>query len=1299
MPRHISYLKARYFESKKNWKAAVAEYKKAVAGSDDLPAAWYYRLGFCLSKAKSWKEAVKYLRIAVKKVPDKVQWKYRLAVALDNADGKEEALRIYQEVLERQGNDPAKQAQVGKLLLGFSRWSAAEDAFRSAISLNGQVAEYYNLLAQALRKQSKWWQEIEALESAVKLDGKHAAWFYRLGEAQEAMSRFDDAANSYDRAAALKNKESAWHYRKGYALERAGKHVAAQAAYAEAIKRDTARSSKDFGIGVFHQERGLWPEAARAYAARLYQSPLGGTSADLAYRLGMAHDRCYEWRDAAVAYERALLGNPSKPEWHYRLGFVRERTGLYIDAALAYGHAADTAKKLMPYWFYRQGYVLAKAGQYQKACVAFMRMQGKGDDGTEQELPDEYLGALFKKGIEALLAQLKSDATSPDLHFEIAESYKKAGDWSAAVQYYASAIARKETHNQDWYCRLGEALARLERYEEATDAFTRSRIFQRPFGVDTAPYVKDAALKAVMEYTEYLETLPVKESVVLYESYLGASFSCNPMAIFRQIIDDEAYADWTHVWVLNDKTRIPKELRSRGNIIFIARDTDLHRRYLATASHLISNVTFPAWFIRRPEQKYLNTWHGTPLKALGKDITGEFMAHSNVSRNFLHATHIISPNAHTSDVLINGYDIRGAFTGKLAETGYPRIDLTINASDARKAELRRCLGLSEVAPVVLYAPTWRGEHGAAEVDVARLMKDLEALSILPCQMVFRGHHFMESALAGSSLPVKVASQDIDASELLSIVDVLITDYSSIAFDFLPKDRPIFYYAYDLESYMSARSMYFRMEEMPGTVCLDIENLCEALSREVATSDRQRRVCHKQKGIFCPHEDGSATRRVIDFFFGGDDSAVVDRYSDERKSVLFYNGPFIPNGITSSFLNLVESLGSGDIRIGVVIEPDQISKQPDRREMIERLPAYVQVIGRVGRLPFSPEEKWIHDKVNARFELASPEMWEAYRATYEREFKRIFGYAKFESLVNFEGYNRLWGAIFACAPGQESNKSIYLHNDMASEWVTRFPYLKLMFKLYGYYDALISVSRTMRNINFQNLAELHQLSSDHFDYCNNTLNIDAIRATAQEPLDEDIATWIGKRKSFVTMGRLSLEKDHRKLIRAFAKVIKEFPESCLLILGDGPLRNDLQFLIRELQIEAQVLLAGRRSNPFPALLKADCFVLSSNHEGQPMVLLESMVLGRPIVATDIDGNRGVLGGKYGLLVENSEDGLISGMREFLKGKSLRGEFDAAEYQKDALQSFKARVMTGLAKRQIDSPVEVPSSSGRQAHEVS
>ena len=160
-------------------------------------------------------------------------------------------------------------------------------------------------------------------------------------------------------------------------------------------------------------------------------------------------------------------------------------------------------------------------------------------------------------------------------------------------------------------------------------------------------------------------------------------------------------------------------------------------------------------------------------------------------------------------------------------------------------------------------------------------------------------------------------------------------------------------------------------------------------------------------------------------------------------------------------------------------------------------------------------------------------------------------------------------------------------------------------------------------------------------------------------------------NFITMGRLSPEKGQDNLITAFGQFQQNFPNSKLYILGEGPLRRDLENLIAELRLDESVYLTGQLENPFALMKKCDCFVLSSHYEGQPMVLLEAMTHGMNIIATDIVANRNVLeDGRYGLLVENSIEGLEKGLTQLAKNElnNKLDEFIPEEYNKKAMASF-------------------------------
>jgi CDP-glycerol glycerophosphotransferase len=623
--------------------------------------------------------------------------------------------------------------------------------------------------------------------------------------------------------------------------------------------------------------------------------------------------------------------------------------------------------------------------------------------------------------------------------------------------------------------------------------------------------------------------------------------------------------------------------------------------------------------------------------------------------------------------MLERYDVGGLFRGAFSECGYPRLDSTLNAGPEEKAALRRKLGVGPDARVVLYAPTWRGELGDAHVDTERLLTDIKLLAGLDCALVFRGHHLVEKMLTDLPLGIRVASSEIDTNELLSVVDILITDYSSIFFDFMATGRPILHYVYDLETYSRERGLYFDLGELPGDKCHDLSQLRDVLQGHLKTPFTPGEGYRQAQRRFCPQDDGGAARRVVDTVFYGMDRWALTRPVDERQSLLFFLGSFMPNGITTSFINLVNNLDRRRFRPTVIVEPLNMAAFPERLEQFAKIPKDVAVLGRVGQMNLTIEERWVREEFESRHKLASPALWHIYQQAFRREYARIFGQSRFDVLINFDGYARFWASTFAFGP-DGSRKVIYQHNDMFDEWKVRFPYLGGIFNLCRHQDGLISVSPSVLESNLNNLQTPFSLDDQVFDFCNNPINPSLVQSLAQEGLETPAFHDFSKETAvrFVTMGRLSPEKDHAKLIRAFTQVHAQNPDTALYILGDGPLRHQLENQITTLGLHRAVHLLGQQSNPFPFLKQADCFVFSSNHEGQGLVLLEALILGRPAVSTDIPGPRSVLEGGYGHLVDNSEAGLVQGMSDFLDGKLSFKAFDARQYQTEAMEMFYDKV---------------------------
>jgi CDP-glycerol glycerophosphotransferase len=1029
------------------------------------------------------------------------------------------------------------------------------------------------------------------------------------------------------------------------------------------------------------------------------------------YNLGVLLKRKGQWWQIVEAFDKAIKIKPTADmEWHLAYAEALEKMNRFEEASTVLEKFAKD-EKLDSNWYFIYGNLLKKISKEEESNIAFSKAIELDVDKNSKELGIGIFYELQGKWIDACEAykeQVKKEPKNALIHYKLGLSYDRCYDWvNAEIEYmkaitletynahwfyrlglirekqkkwelstkaYICALERQENFIASWFYRLGYVLDKQKRYSEASKIFKEQRVLQDAHGVPENQYYNNASLKRSINYTEYYERYSLDDNIILYESYHGGSISGNPLALFRFLYRDERFKNYKHIWIINEKKKIPENLKKDVNIIFIKRDCDLYMRYLAKAKYLINNVTFPEYFIRKEGQLYLNTWHGTPIKTLGKDIKDDFFAHKNASRNFLQASHMISPNSHTTNILLKNFDIYETYQGIFAEIGYPRQDLTLNLPVENKTEIRKLLGILEDKKVVLYAPTWRGTLSGAKFDTDKLLSDIHLLKEIDnIYFLFRGHHMVETILSEiDEIKSIVVPAKIDTNSLLSIVDILITDYSSIAFDYMAREKPIIYYAYDRKEYETERGLYFPLEELGENIAYNNKQLIEILSKSIAFS-KISSIQKKAQLQFCPYDDGFATRRVVELFFFDKKEGVKIINFPKKQSVLLYGGGFIPNGVTTSFLNLIEHIDKKKYSVSIVIDPKVIDSDKKKREQFNRLGKEIKVIGKFSSMGMTLEEKWIIDKFNTQRVLPSEEMKIIFQYVYQREFLRVFGRTKFDIIINFEGYNSYWVRLFSA--NKSANKIIYLHADMLEEAKIRFPYLYGNFYSYSFYNKLISVSNDANSINREHLVSNCNIDIEKFDYCDNLLNPQEILQKANNKIETALEKQIFEDSIvFINIARLSPEKDQKKLIRAFFRINQKYSKSKLIIIGQGELKSELQHLINDLKLSKKVYLLGQKFNPMPYLNKSDCFVLSSNYEGQGLVLLEAMILNKPVISTDIPGPRGVLKGNLGYLVENSEDGLYQGMLNFLKNKdNKREKFDYEKYNNNALKMFYMKVI--------------------------
>lgn len=352
--------------------------------------------------------------------------------------------------------------------------------------------------------------------------------------------------------------------------------------------------------------------------------------------------------------------------------------------------------------------------------------------------------------------------------------------------------------------------------------------------------------------------------------------SCNPYAIFKTFMQEPNFNEFVHIWTIRDET-LRTELKntySLPNVKFVDRDLD-YAKYLAIAEYIVENVSFPHYFAKRTEQTTIHTWHSITVKTLGVDDNR--YNSKNTVRSFLNADYIISPNDFMTNIYKNSYQLGGIYPGKVLEIGYPRNDLTLRGSVEVKAK-----------KTLLYAPTWRGTGATATATEDNYNFIKETKERLACEfeeynVLVRLHNLSYKLFEnlGYDLSIFVAPT-IDANEMLSQIDMLITDYSSIYMDFMLTDRPIYFYWYDYDEYNAVRGVYFKPDELPGEVSYSMEELFRHLKQH-KTVDYAKL---KQKYLY--NEDGFASKRCIDIAFNKMAKESAFEVAQKKKLLLDFS---------------------------------------------------------------------------------------------------------------------------------------------------------------------------------------------------------------------------------------------------------------------------------------------------------------------------------------------------------------------------------------------------------------------------
>lgn len=337
---------------------------------------------------------------------------------------------------------------------------------------------------------------------------------------------------------------------------------------------------------------------------------------------------------------------------------------------------------------------------------------------------------------------------------------------------------------------------------------------------------------------------PIDDKIIIFESYMGRQFSCSPKSLYKAMANDEYYKDFIKVWAFKNPKK-HKDLLNDENTILVKYRGVKYYKYYAKAKYWVTNSRIPNEIKKHPDQIYIQCWHGTPLKKLGLDIenyTGTKISTKDLHHNYKvdaqRYSYLVSPSNFFNEKITSAFGLKDIGKDNIfIEKGYPRNDFLYEFTEDDCERIKENLNIPRTKKVILYAPTWRENQHEPGVGYTYdlglnfdiLQKELEDEYVI----LFRAHYFISNAFNFEKYNGFIinASNHDDINELYIVSDMLITDYSSVFFDYANLSRPIIFYMYDFEEYKNKmRDFYLSVKDLPGPIVKDEINLLKEINK-------------------------------------------------------------------------------------------------------------------------------------------------------------------------------------------------------------------------------------------------------------------------------------------------------------------------------------------------------------------------------------------------------------------------------------------------------------------------------------
>lgn len=432
--------------------------------------------------------------------------------------------------------------------------------------------------------------------------------------------------------------------------------------------------------------------------------------------------------------------------------------------------------------------------------------------------------------------------------------------------------------------------------------------------------------RTVTDY--YYDSKIVPGRVVLMG--LGKNVRGSMQYILNELNHNDVFKDF-HIYVktAKDTEEIVKTyIRQNGwNRTEAVTPDSVYMELIETAQFLLTEVYLTAAWVKKEGQMYINIWHGTPLKKLGlaKNAKGK---HKNgiQQSNFIDADYLLYPNDYTKKHMLESYKVADLMPGKVLKLGYPRTGGMLEAAQSDQTELCKMLAPNG-EHIYAYMPTWKDYLKVDQVvaESKELLDYLDA-NLREDQILYVNlHHRVSDSLDYSQFKrIRQFPPTVDSYKLLALTDALITDYSSVFYDYLALRRQIVLYCADYELYRKKRGTYMDLMELPFDKAVTPEEVLAAINRGKTYDDE---AAYQE---FCAYDSVENAHKLCSLFLGTEDEVEVEAIpKNKKKKVMIYSDALSECTETQWLRKTAENCaGSDTVELFISCNQDMVNENKD-----------------------------------------------------------------------------------------------------------------------------------------------------------------------------------------------------------------------------------------------------------------------------------------------------------------------------------------------------------------------------------